>query len=234
MSDNEHLPSPSRRGLLWIIVQSVLRVLCTFWLGYRARGVNKIPATGGGLLLINHQSFLDPILVGLPLSRSVSFLARDSLFRVPLLRWFFIRMFGIPISREAASSAAMRETIRRMQHGFLIAIFPEGTRSNDGTVGEFRSGFVAIVRRCTLPVYPVGIAGANEALPRGSWFVKPARVRVVFGDPLTPEEIEQNCRRGQEEQMIRLARQRILACQRQAESWRQHLPHTPSGHVATE
>jgi 1-acyl-sn-glycerol-3-phosphate acyltransferase len=234
MTDQEHLPSPRRRGPLWIVLQIMLRVLCTLWLGYRARGVDKIPATGGGLFLINHQSFLDPILVALPLSRTVSFLARDSLYRIPVLRWLIRRFLTIPISRNTASSAAMRETVRRMQHGFLVAVFPEGTRSNDGSVGEFKSGFVAIVRRCTLPVYPVGIAGANEALPRGSWFVKPTRVRVVFGDPLTPEEIEQNCRRGREEQMVRLARQRIVACQRLAEEWRQHLPHTPSGHVATE
>ena len=200
-------------------MQVVLRVVFTFWLRYRARGFEKIPKSGGGLFLINHQSFLDPLLVGLPLSRPVSFLARDSLFRIPILGWLLRINYAISIDRESAGASSIKEALQRMKNGFLIGIFPEGTRCQDGLVGDLKPGFIAIIRRGKLPVYPVGIAGGHEALPRGAWFVRPRCVRVVFGDPLTPQELAVYTKRGQEQNLIALARARIVQCQQEAEAW---------------
>ena len=228
------LPHPTRRNWLWASCQLLLRIVFTLWLRYRARGVEKIPASGGGLVLVNHQSFLDPLLVGLPLSRPVSYLARDSLFRVPVIGWILRNTYVMPISREAASTSSIKAAVERMRHGFLVGIFPEGTRSTNGDVGPFKPGFVALVRRGQLPVYPVGIAGAHEAMPRGAVFLRPRRVTVVFGDPLTPEEIARYSARGQESALVALARERIIACQREAEQWRRRLaagrrPARPAG-----
>lgn len=219
-SDQEPLPDPTRRNGHWLVYQFLLRTFLPLWLRYRARGVEKLPAEGGGLLLINHQSTLDPILVGLPLRRPVTFLARDSLFRIPGLRSIIRNLYGIPISRESTSTATIRQVVERMRHGFLVGVFPEGTRTRDGTVGPLKPGFVALVRRGKVPVYPVGIAGAVEALPRDGWWIRPVRVRIVFGDPLPAEEIERHLRRGEEEHLIALARERITRCQQEAEAWR--------------
>ncbi|MDB5335676.1 MAG: phospholipid/glycerol acyltransferase, partial [Planctomycetaceae bacterium] len=79
------------------------RVFFALWLRYRARGLEHIPATGGGLVLANHLSFLDPLMIGLPLNRPISYLARDSLFRVPAIGWLLRRTYVKPISRENAS-----------------------------------------------------------------------------------------------------------------------------------
>ena len=81
-------------------------------------------------------------------------------------------------------------------------------------------GFVAVIRRAKLPVYPIGIAGAHEALPPGTWLIKPRRICVVFGDPLTAEDVERFSQRGREKEMIALVREQILRCQREAEAWR--------------
>ena len=207
------LSRPDRRNLTWFTSQMILKVVFGVWNRYQAHGIERL-APGGGLLLVNHQSFLDPMLVGLPLNRPVSYLARDSLFRVPVLGPFLRAVYVMPINREAAGTESIREAIRRMRHGFLVGIFPEGTRTTDGTLGEFKPGFVALVRRAGVPVYPVGIAGAFDAMPRGAKWLRPRRVRVVFGEPFAAEELK-----GPPEAISVLARDRIAACVAEANAW---------------
>jgi 1-acyl-sn-glycerol-3-phosphate acyltransferase len=180
-------------------------------------GLEHVPREGGGLLLANHQSFLDPLVIAVRLSRPVSYVARASLFRVPLVGWFLRRTFVIPINREAAGAGVVRDALVRMHEGFLVGIFPEGTRSADGKPGEFKPGFAALARRSDLPIYPVGVAGANRVFGRGVWFVRPGRVCVVLGRPLMPEEFGELCARGREPELIALIRDRVIACQREAE-----------------
>jgi 1-acyl-sn-glycerol-3-phosphate acyltransferase len=211
---------PTRRNWHWLTIQFILRFVFTVWLRYRARGIENVPPRGGGLIVANHQSFLDPLLIGLPLSRPVSYVARDTLFPVPFIGWVLRNTYVMPIKREAASSATIRAAVERMQQGYLVGIFPEGTRCRQGEVGEFRPGFAAIVRRAKLPIYPVAIAGAHEAMPRGIWWLKRRTVTVVFGDALPADEVERYCQRGQEERLIALARDRILALHAEAEAWR--------------
>lgn len=213
------LPHPTRRNPLWWTCQVLLRVVFTVWLRYRSRGSERIPLEGGGLFLINHQSFLDPLLAALPLSRPVSYLARDSLFTIPILGWILRRTYVMPINRESAGSASIRNAVRRMEHGLLVGIFPEGTRTRDGNVGEMKPGFVSLIRRVNVPVYPVGIAGAHEAFPRGAWFLRPRPVRVIFGEPIPPDQLRDLSQKGCEEQLVKLARDRIIACQQEADSW---------------
>lgn len=209
---------PPQRTWFWFICQMIVRGFFSVWLRYQAHGVERLPKVGGGLLLGNHQSFLDPLLVGLPLARPVSYLARDTLFKVPLLGPIMRITHVMPLKRDGGSSAAIRETLLRMEQGYLIGMFPEGTRSADGKLGRLKPGFAALVRRTDLPVFPVGIAGANRALGRGSWFLKPRPVCVVYGEPLTPDEVTRLGERGREHELVELVRSRIAACQEEAES----------------
>ena len=181
--------------------------------------MERLPATGGGLLLGNHSSFIDPLAVGLPLRRPVSFLARNTLFQVPVVGWILRHTYVMPLSRDTGGAAGIRETLRRLEEGYLVGIFPEGTRSADGTLGTFKPGFAALVRRTDLPIYPVGIAGAHRALGRGSIFLKPHRVCIVFGEPFAKEAIESLRQRGREADLVEAVRAGIAACQREAEEW---------------
>ncbi|MGH7129923.1 MAG: lysophospholipid acyltransferase family protein [Planctomycetaceae bacterium] len=212
--------SPPRPNLLWTWPQYAMQVLFTVGLRYRARGVERVPKTGGGLLLCNHQSSLDPFLVGLPLPRPVSYLARDSLFRLPLIGRLMRHNYVIPISRESAATSSVRAAVERLRRGLLVGLFPEGTRSRDGRVGAMKPGFVALVRRGNVPVIPVGIAGAHEVLPRGAWLPRPRTVRVVFGPAFLPSEIERLTERGREEEFVALVRERIEKCRNEADAWR--------------
>ncbi len=210
---------PQRRNWVWLGLQVVLRLFFAVWLRYRARGHQHLSVPGGMLLVINHQSFLDPLLVGLPLARPVSFLARDNLFHVPLVGWVLRNTYVLPINREAASTGALREMIARLRSGFWVGIFPEGTRSVDGTLGELKPGFLALLRRADVPICPVGIAGAGKALGRGACFLSPAKVRIIFGEPILPELIQEALKLG-DETLLQLIRERLQACVDQAEAWR--------------
>lgn len=213
-------PHPTRRNVVWLMLQYMMKIVFMFWLRFRARGLENVPKSGGGLVLINHQSFLDPPLVGLALQRPVSYLARDSLFRVPVIGWILRNTYVMAINRDAASTASIRTALQRMNNGFLVGLFPEGTRSPDGTVGEFKPGFISLIRRAKVPVYPVGIAGAHEAMPRGGVRFWPQKVRVVYGEPLCSDEVSRLSKKGHEDELVAFVRSAVEACQHEAQAWR--------------
>lgn len=213
------LPNPLWRNWTWFTLQQIFQALFTVWFRYRAQGLENLPESGA-LLLINHQSFLDPLLVGLPLRRPVSYLARENLLRVPVIGWLLKNTYVMPISRESAGTESLRESLRRMEHGFLIGIFPEGTRSLDGGLRGIKPGFVALVRRAKVPVIPVGIAGAYEAFPRGAWFPRPSKIRIVYGPPMDPMRLAELCQNGREAELIEWTRASIQECLDTANSLR--------------
>lgn len=131
-----------KRNWLWRLLQPPVWVFCRLWFRIRAEGLENLDATRGGLLLINHQSFLDPVLAAVLLRRPISYLARDSLFRVPLLGWLLRRTHVIPISRESVRSGSIRTALERLEQGFLVGIFPEGRRSSGTEVQTFHPGFL--------------------------------------------------------------------------------------------
>lgn len=210
---------PERRNWIWFSIQVVLRLVFAMWLRYRARGHEKIAHRGGMLLVINHQSFLDPLLVGLPLQRPVSYVARENLFRVPFVGWVLRNAYVLPINRDAAGASVLREMISRLKAGFWVGIFPEGTRSVDGTLGEIKPGFVAMLRRANVPVCPVGIAGADRALGRTHKLPHVSTVRVVFGEPIPADQIADTLKLG-EAVLLDLIRSRLEDCLSQAVEWR--------------
>ncbi len=207
------------RNIPWIVFQWILQAFFALWLRYQSRGRENLPAEQGGLLVSNHQSFLDPLLICLPLKRPVSFMARDSLFRVPVLGPFLRYEFVIPISRRAASSQSFRTAIQNIECQNLVGIFPEGTRTDDGGVQRFKPGFLALLKRTDCDIYPIGIAGAFRALPRGAYFLRPRPIRVVYGPPITKSEIKDYIDRGAERELLELTRQRVAECHQMAEEW---------------
>jgi 1-acyl-sn-glycerol-3-phosphate acyltransferase len=213
------LGSPLRRNPVWFALQVTMRIVFTVWLRYRAKGIERVPAESGALILANHQSFLDPLLIGLPLKRPVSYLARENLFRVPVVGWILRNTYVMPLNIDGASLAGIRQTLKRMRQGFLVGVFPEGTRSPDGTVGQLKPGFTTLVKRVETPIIPVGIAGAHRALGLGHRLLKPERVCVVFGEPIPPEALAPYRQRGREEDLIAFVREKILACVEEAELW---------------
>lgn len=212
------LPPPCERNWTWRIIQFVMQNIFTFWLQFRARGLEHLPP-GGALFLVNHQSFIDPLLVAAALERPVSFVARDSLFRIPVIGWILRNTYVMPIKRESAGADSIREAVRRLQHGFYVGLFPEGTRTNDGQMGTIKPGFQLICRRANVPIIPVGLAGAYHAMPKGAWFLYPVPIRVVYGEPISAEQVSELCQRGRESEFVNLVGTRIADALKQASEW---------------
>jgi 1-acyl-sn-glycerol-3-phosphate acyltransferase len=211
-------PRAPRRPVHWFVLQQFFRVLFAIWFRYSSRGHLHVPTQAPALLLSNHQSFLDPLLIGLPLDRPVSYLARDSLFRIFGLGALMRISLVVPIKREGGGGGGLRETLSHLAEGHLMGIFPEGTRSLDGTVGPLKPGFSVLLRRADVPVIPVGIAGANRAMGPGKKFIWPARICVVYGEPIPAEIIAKGRERGRESELLADVHQRIVDCQAQAEA----------------
>lgn len=230
----ESLPSPARRNAVWFTLQLLARILFPIWFRLRVRGTDRIPKAGGALLLINHQSFLDPLVVGTPLSRPVSYVARDSLFRVPVVGWILRHTYVFPINRRAASGRSIREGVRRLKYGFLLGIFPEGTRGDGRSIQRLRPGFVALIRRAKVPVCPVAVVGSHAAMSREIRLPRPRRVYVLFGEPFRVDEIDRLSQHGKEDKLIAAIRSRLGSCLEEAESWRRRVeqPKRPASTAA--
>jgi 1-acyl-sn-glycerol-3-phosphate acyltransferase len=217
-ADSPPVKAQLRRNLLWRLLHPPFWIFCHTWLRLSITGKEHIDDARGGLLLVNHQSFLDPMLVAVELSRPVSYLARDSLFKVPIVSWILRRTHVIPMSREAFRGGSIRAAMDRLEEGFLVGIFPEGTRSSGNAVGKFRGGFLSFARRTSQPVYPVGIAGADQAMPRGAWLIRPARIGVAIGQPFTADEVALLHEAGHSAEAADFARSRVAECQQLAAS----------------
>jgi 1-acyl-sn-glycerol-3-phosphate acyltransferase len=213
------LPEGHRRNAVWRAFQLVMQSFFATWLRLRVRGSEHLPY-GGALLLANHQSFLDPLLVAVSLKRPVTYLARDSLFRVPLIGWILRHTYVMPIRREATGTESLRESLRRIEQGYLVGIFPEGTRTRDGSLGVLKPGFIALVRRANCPVVPVGISGAFETFPRGAIFPRSGPVCVVFGAPITTSQLAEFQGREGQAALVEHVAKRITECLGEADAWR--------------
>lgn len=206
-----------RRSLVWLLVHLVVYLPLRLWCRTVAIGRENLDAGRGGILLINHQSYLDPLFVGVRLSRAVSYLARDSLFRVPFVGWICRTTHVIPISRTAFRGGSIRTAMERLQQGFLVGIFPEGTRSS-GRPEKFRPGFLSLVRRSDVPIYPVAIVGADRVFPKGAWFVRPGKVTVVYGQPLSADELQRLHGGDDEQELAEMIRQKVESLYRSVHS----------------
>lgn len=154
--------------------------------GLRCHNRGVLNQLDGALICANHQSFLDPVLIGSAFDRKVHFLARETLFRFPLGP--FIRFLdAIPLDRDGLGLSGMKETLKRLRSGEAVLVFPEGTRSRDGGVGPMLPGVCALARRGRAPLLPVAIAGAFESWPRHQLLPQPATVEVVVGKPIPRE-----------------------------------------------
>jgi 1-acyl-sn-glycerol-3-phosphate acyltransferase len=147
----------------------------------------NVPARGGVLIVSNHQSYLDPVLLSLGLKRPISFMARRTLFRFRPFGRLISALNAFPVTREGVDTAAMREAIRRLREGWCLLVFAEGTRTQDGTIGVLRPGILMVAERADVPIVPAVIDGAYEAWPRAA-APRPGQITIVYGRAISREE----------------------------------------------
>jgi len=165
------------------------QIFCALVFRFRMYGRENVPRQGACILASNHQSYLDPVFCGVGVKRHLVFVARDSLFRFKLFAWLIDSLNAVPIGRGKADLAAMRMIIARLQEGRGVCLYPEGTRSDDGRIRDFKAGFGLLCRRSHAAVVPVLIDGAFECWPRHRRLFSPGPVWVQYGKALSPEQI---------------------------------------------
>lgn len=198
-------------------IKFLARLSTTAVFQIRCQGRDYLPGHGGALLLSNHQSNLDPFLIGLSCNRLIDYVARRTLFRFQafgrILEWFG----AIPIDREGSGFGGLKETLKRLKQGEIVLMFAEGTRSPDGEVHAMKPGFCAIARRCGLSVVPVALDGSYDAWPRQQRFPHRAIIHVQFGEPITPAAIH----RMSDDELVAEVERRVRACHALARGGRQ-------------
>ncbi len=146
----------------------------TLGFSLRTEGMRHVPSRGPALLVANHQSYLDPDLVGLAARRHLCYLARKSLFRNKLFTWLIRSLEAIPIDQEGIGIDGIRDILEQLEAGRAVLVFPEGERTHDGKMQPLRPGVALLIKKAKAPVVPVGIAGAYEAWSRWRLFPIPA------------------------------------------------------------
>jgi 1-acyl-sn-glycerol-3-phosphate acyltransferase len=164
----------------WHLFRSFYRIYCPL----QVDGAGHVPASGPAILAANHASFLDPPLVGAALPRTISYLARENLFRFPLFGSLLRAWDVVPVDREGGSPAGLKAILDHLAANRAVVLFPEGTRSRDGQLQSARSGIGLLVIKSIAPVIPIRIRGTFEAYARGMWLPRPRPVSIRFGAPL--------------------------------------------------
>jgi 1-acyl-sn-glycerol-3-phosphate acyltransferase len=171
----------------WMSFGSAFRTL----FGMKIIGEENLITEGPVLIASNHESFLDPPLIGNLYKTEMAYLARKTLF-TGLGAWVYPRWNAIPIDQDRPDMGSLKTTIRLLKEGERVLVFPEGERTLDGNIGAAAPGVGLIAVKSGAVIQPVRISGAREALPRGSGKIRFARITVTVGKPirLTPEELK--------------------------------------------
>jgi 1-acyl-sn-glycerol-3-phosphate acyltransferase len=179
---------------LYFLGWCFFRFLYKFYFGWRVYNPERVPAAGPVILASNHASILDPPLVGCGLHRGINFLARESLFRFPVVGWVLRRWNAVPVDRDGGGASGLRAILDRLLAGGGIILFPEGTRTRTGNLQPARAGIGLTVIKSTAPVVPVRVFGTFEAFGLHVPLPRPRRVSVKYGQPMRFEELRAEAR----------------------------------------
>jgi len=167
------------------VFRPLVRGAARVYFGLELRGTEHIPARGPLIVTPNHQTFADPVLVAIPIRRRVYFMAWRRLFHIPVLGRAIRLLRAFPVDLDARDPGAVREARRRLvDDGAVVMIFPEGGRSEDGTLGRFHMGAFRLAALLGVPVLPVTIAGAHDAWPPGRRLPRRGRITITYHPPL--------------------------------------------------
>ncbi|MDR0485852.1 MAG: 1-acyl-sn-glycerol-3-phosphate acyltransferase [Elusimicrobiota bacterium] len=153
----------------------MFKVLCR----WHIEGGENIPKTGGAIIAPNHQSFFDPPLTGSAMRRPLNFMAKEELFKVPILGFCIKRTNAFPVKRGAQDLSAMRKAFSLLKSGRLLLMFPEGTRSKNGQIGKARAGAGMVSCKAQVPLLPVKIENTNKLF-------RLKKIKIKFLKPIYP------------------------------------------------
>lgn len=178
--------SPWRRGL-YRVLRAVLEGFCRVFWRLEVVGRERLPMTGPFVLAPVHRSNIDFAIAGASVPRVMRFMAKDSLWKVGIAGRLLEVVGAFPVNRESADRAALRRCEQSLAAGDPVVMFPEGRRRSGDLVDEVQDGPAWVACRNRVAVVPVGFGGTDRAMPIGRKMIRPAKVRVLIGEPIYPE-----------------------------------------------
>jgi 1-acyl-sn-glycerol-3-phosphate acyltransferase len=168
---------------------SFFRAVFASYFRWRVFNPERVPLEGPVILASNHASYIDPPLVGAGVRRQINFLARDTIFHVPILAAILRSWEVVPVDRDGGTGRGLKMILSRLEKGGAIILFPEGTRSRHGELNPARSGIGLAVIKSTAPVVPSRVFGTHRAFGPHMLLPRPRRVIVKYGRPLLFEAL---------------------------------------------
>ncbi|KKD39126.1 acyl-phosphate glycerol 3-phosphate acyltransferase [Limnoraphis robusta CS-951] len=166
--------------------QSVVRPMFHLYFRGRIHGLERMPQQGRVIIVSNHASDFDPPIVASSMGRPVAFMAKEELFKVPILK-DAIRLYGAyPVKRGASDRSAIRAALDYLEQGWAAGLFMEGTRTPDGRIHNPKLGAALIAAKAEAPLLPVCVWGTHAILQEGSGMPRPVPVTVRVGELIDP------------------------------------------------
>jgi 1-acyl-sn-glycerol-3-phosphate acyltransferase len=190
------------------------RTIFAVYFRWRVYNSERVPQKGPVILAANHESFLDPPLVGSGLRRDINYLARKSLFKLPVIGWVLRTVNAVPVDRDGGGAAGLKAILDRLHDGGAIILFPEGTRTRDGKFQPARSGVGLAVIKSDAPVVPCRVFGTYEAWGRHVRFPRPHPVTLKYGRPMdfsTLRSEAQTCSKARLKEIYQQVTDEIMA-----------------------
>ena len=173
-------------SLVYLASRRFLRIAFRLTGGLESTGQEHVPVAGPLIVACNHASHLDPMILGAAFRRDLHYMARRTLFDVPVFSWLITANQAFPLNREGDSRDALRVFGERLELGNAVVMFPEGTRSYDGVFGEVKPGVGMLSVRNQAPVVPTYIWGSFQAWPRGRKYPGRHHLKCLVGPPIHP------------------------------------------------
>jgi 1-acyl-sn-glycerol-3-phosphate acyltransferase len=181
------------------------RWLCAFnGIQVDIEGLEHVRRDQSQIFVANHQGYFDIFALSGFLPVQIRWVAKSSLFKIPFVGWAIAASGYIPVDRSnrKKSYQAFLATIEKLKAGNSIVIFPEGTRSEDGTIGPFKKGGLLLSVRSGAPLVPVTLLGTGNIIKKGSGIIKPGRIQIIISPPISSQAVKDE----REENVLRTLR----------------------------
>ncbi len=161
--------------MIFGILKFLVRIILALVRRWEVKGIENIPGSGGVVLVANHVSYWDPVVVICAFKRRVYFMAKAELFKIPVVGYVVAISGAFPVRRDRADRNAIRTALKLLEEGQVVGVFPEGTRSHSGEMLKPHLGAAMLALKSGAPVLPVAVSGT-----RGFW----GKIRVRVGKPI--------------------------------------------------
>lgn len=169
--------------MLYRILKPLVKGILWGFFRIRVVGGERIPAQGPAILAANHVSWLDAIVLAILADRPVHMVAKQELFRIPVIGYILRHAYVMEARRDGTDYVLLRRALQALREGHLVGLFPEGTRSRTGQLGQPRGGVALLAFHADAPVIPIAVRGTDQVYQKG-WLWRPRPVQVLVGQPV--------------------------------------------------